>query len=259
MAKFSVVMPIHNEQEYLPYSLPSIYKLEPNEVILLFDRCTDESMLIAKKITDKFRYTEKAKFISCDHPSNWKSRVAWIRTLGYNLANNDIILRVDADAVLDPQIKNHLTLIGKNNIGMICFEYVNYPLSWRDTVEKLIKRLRKKTSILRRMSGFYAFHKKHWKETEDIEDLKTRVTISEDIHLFVDMLKKYKVINVKTSSYHLRPKRTMFDYYVRGAREWLVWKKPLWRTCISAIIYLQPIRVIGYLHARQGKFHGKVF
>jgi len=145
MAKFSVVMPIHNEQEYLPYSLPSIYKLEPNEVILLFDRCTDESMLIAKKITDKFRYTKKVKFISCDHPSNWESRVAWIRTLGYNLADNDIILRVDADAVLDPQIKNHLTLIGKNNTGMICFEYVNYPLSWRDIVEKLIKRLRKKT------------------------------------------------------------------------------------------------------------------
>jgi len=216
-------------------------------------------MSIARKIADKFGYGNKTLFIFCNSPSNWKSRVAYVRTLGYNLTKNNIILRTDADAVLDPRIKNYLSLIGKNNVGMVCFDYINYPISWRDVIEGLIKKLRRKVSVLRKLSGFYAFDKKFWKETENLEELKNRVTISEDIHLFISMLKKYRVVNIKTNSYHLRPKRTRVDFYTRGVREWKVWKKPFWRAWISTIIYLQPIRIVGYLHARHGKFSRKVF
>ena len=49
--KFSVIVPIHNEEEFLPYSLPSVYALNPEEVLLLFDRCSDKSANVASKIS----------------------------------------------------------------------------------------------------------------------------------------------------------------------------------------------------------------
>ena len=44
--QFSVVMLIHNEEKLLSYSLPSIYRLDPSEVVLIFDNCSDESELV---------------------------------------------------------------------------------------------------------------------------------------------------------------------------------------------------------------------
>jgi len=50
---FSVVLAIHNGEKYLPYSLPSIDNMLPEEVILVFDRCTDKSLEVATEIVDK--------------------------------------------------------------------------------------------------------------------------------------------------------------------------------------------------------------
>jgi len=71
--KFSVVVPIHNEAKYLPYSLPAIYRLEPDEVILIFDRCTDESLEISKNISEKFGNKSETRYIELNKPSmDWK-------------------------------------------------------------------------------------------------------------------------------------------------------------------------------------------
>lgn len=63
MEAFTVVMPVHNEEKFLPLSLPSIYNLKPSEVILIFDRCTDKSLEVAKKLSTKHHLHEKTKFV----------------------------------------------------------------------------------------------------------------------------------------------------------------------------------------------------
>jgi len=45
----SVVLPVHNEAEMLKITLPSIQQLHLDEVVIVFDRCTDNS----EKIVDE--------------------------------------------------------------------------------------------------------------------------------------------------------------------------------------------------------------
>ena len=74
---FSVITPIHNEAEYLPYSLPTIYRLNPDEVILIFDRCTDESRKVSEEIAEEMGFTHRTEFVEMNGPSpGWTFRKA---------------------------------------------------------------------------------------------------------------------------------------------------------------------------------------
>ena len=59
---FSVVMPIHNESELLKLSLPSVFRLDPAETILIFDNCTDDSYNVAVEIAKRTKFFEKTNF-----------------------------------------------------------------------------------------------------------------------------------------------------------------------------------------------------
>lgn len=194
-------MPIHNEEKYLPYSLPSVYKLDPDEVILLFDRCTDNSLRLSKKIARTMNSLQKTEFYEMNDPSpDWKSRIAFLRNYAYNLVKNDVIITTDADMIIDSSIKNYLIKIGSNNVAMVSFGFLDHPYTFQTFSRRFISFISPFTGF----AGFYAFSKRAWLETEDLESEK-RIPSAEDTHLRMSILKKYQIKHKNTKSMHLRP------------------------------------------------------
>jgi len=243
--KFSVVMPIHNEEKFLPYSLPSIFCLKPDEVILIFDRCTDRSIEVAKKISTHFRYTQQTQFIKLNDPSpTWTFRVAFLRRYGFKIAKNDVILNTDADTILDSRIAEYLHLIGKNEVALVSFSRRHYPLTFQDFIARIIFAFSR-----RGFTGIYAFSRKAWLETENQRSVKETIS-SEDTHLRLSISKRYKTIFIRTDTIHLRPKETADRHFIRGFTYWSVKHNALWKAIFHSIIYLRPLLLAGYLHAR---------
>lgn len=245
---FSVVVPIHNEAKYLPYSLPAIYSLEPDEVILLFDRCTDESLSVAKDISQRLGIKSKTIFVELNESSQeWNFRVAFLRRYGYRMAHNDTILTTDADMILDCDIKNQIQKIGKNGVALVSFGYYIYPYTIQFFIESLIFKI----FPIMEFTGQYAISKRAWLETEDEESVK-KVYRSEDIHLCLSIIKKYRRLHIKTKSRHLRPDESRIRHYRKGFLYWDVGHNPAWKMLLYSILYLRPEGMAGYLHARLG-------
>ena len=243
--KFSVVMPIHNENKLLPYSLPSIYDLKPDEVILIFDRCTDSSMEIAKKIATHYRYTQQTRFVELNEPSpEWRFRVAFLRRHAFRLARNDVILNTDADTILDPRIVEYLHSINRNRIALVSFGRRPYPLTFQEFIGRIVFVFSKLG-----FTGIYAFSKRVWLETENQNSVK-KIVRAEDAYLCRSIAKKYRTVYVRTNSIHLRPEEKPNRHFMRGFTYWSVRHKPLWKAVLHSIIYFRPLLLAGYLQAR---------
>jgi len=81
-------MPIHNESELLKLSLPSIFRLDPTETILLFDNCTDDSYDVAVEIAKRTNFFEKTVFreVSAEEGAQFSFRPTFLRRMGYSMA-----------------------------------------------------------------------------------------------------------------------------------------------------------------------------
>lgn len=89
--KVSVVIPAYNEASYIGACLESIMQqIEPaDEIIVVDNNCTDETVVIAKKYPVKI-VTEK------------KQGMIFSRNKGFNTAQHEIIARTDADTRVPP-------------------------------------------------------------------------------------------------------------------------------------------------------------
>jgi glycosyltransferase involved in cell wall biosynthesis len=242
---FSVIVPIHNEERFLPYTLPSIYNIDPSEVILIFDRCIDNSKKVSKKIAESCHKDHLTRYIELSNNRRiWKFRSAYVRRLGFNLTKYNYILNVDADIVLDPNIKNHIKKL-VNNLGLISFGYLDYPYTFQNFIKKLISKIYPKIGF----TGQYAFNKKAWKETEDIDELK-HVHKGEDTYLKQSIEEKYSTLFIETRSLHLRPSENKQKHFMRGFANWEVQRKNVIMMFLHSIIYLRPASFAGYIHAR---------
>lgn len=102
--KLSIVIPVYNDQDHLQECLESIANQtkKPDEVIIVDNNCTDESMKIAKKF--KFVRIVKEK----------KQSVLYARTAGLNAAKSDVIGRIDADTLIDKDWSKNVLAIFKD-------------------------------------------------------------------------------------------------------------------------------------------------
>lgn len=93
-AKISVVIPAHNEQEFIGKTLLSFTRQthQPHELIVVCDSCTDDTQEIADQLG--------AKTIEVSHRS-----ISATRNSGYQISTGDIIIFQDADSV---PAKNYL-------------------------------------------------------------------------------------------------------------------------------------------------------
>ncbi|GAC1386980.1 MAG: hypothetical protein NVS1B7_6430 [Candidatus Saccharimonadales bacterium] len=88
----SLVIPAYNEESYLKACLDSVANqtVQPLEVIIVDNNSTDKTQQIA----------EQYPFITVVHET--MQGVVYARNKGFNAAKGDIIGRIDADTILDP-------------------------------------------------------------------------------------------------------------------------------------------------------------
>jgi len=122
--KISGVIPVHNEAEYLRYSLPSLKTLGLDEYVFVIDRCTDQSEALIRKY----------------HPPNttiaYKNNQSWTTTragesfqAGYDVAKHEVVFAIGADLIMTPEsvriAKQHLADKG---VGIVCYGCTHYPI-----------------------------------------------------------------------------------------------------------------------------------
>ncbi len=88
----SIVIPVYNEQDYIVSCLQSIARQTelPDEVIVVDNNCSDNTVDLARKFA--FVTVVQAK----------RQGIVHARNRGFNAARGDIIGRIDADTVLEP-------------------------------------------------------------------------------------------------------------------------------------------------------------
>ena len=232
--------------------MPSYYALKPSEVVLCFDKPAPKPALVTAQIVATIcNAQETTRMIEVPHNSDYTFQQAWIRRKGFMEAKCDHILNTDIDLILDPRIKNYLRLI-EGKVGLVSFNKLGYPPTFRLALANLIQKLYK----LKGRTGFtglYAFSRKAWLETEDIEHLKKDLTRGEDTHLHHYLTKKYESRFVTgLHNYCLRPTESRRYQIMQGANTWITRKTPLCKFLVSTILYVRPYALIGYLQARYG-------
>jgi glycosyltransferase involved in cell wall biosynthesis len=243
--KFTVVCPIHNEEQYISSWLQNTDALNPSEIIIGLDRCTDRTEEIIKKHLR--RNKPKAKYILKqydDTPNGYNMRAAGIRRDLYQIASNNIIVNTAADILIDTKVCSHLELIG--SYGLISFGYFDYP--WN--IQSFLRYIISKFTLFHGFAGLLAFSRDAWLETEDLTDLKT-IYRAEDTHLQLSVMKKHRVKHINTKSLHLRPNETKQDHYLRGVAQFH-YKKSIMMNVIHGVVMFRPAVVVGYRHASQG-------
>src|SRR3989338_9740712 len=99
----SIIIPAHNEENYVAACLQSI-KQQPfseYEIIVVCDSCTDKTLTIAKKYTKKV-FEIKKKNVSAE------------RNYGANKAKGDILVFLDADNTIAPNLLAEIQKTIKN-------------------------------------------------------------------------------------------------------------------------------------------------
>lgn len=108
--KISVIIPAHNEEEYLPDGLAAVAaaaRICPCEVetVVVLNRCTDRTEQIAR---------EAGAIIAHEEAKN----LSLIRNAGVAASTGDIIVTVDADSTLHPQfLRIVVEKLKKNIVG----------------------------------------------------------------------------------------------------------------------------------------------
>ena len=189
--KFSVLLPIHNEASWLPYSLPSVFALDPDEILLMLDRCTDDSEKVARQLASKFRVLHKLSCIEFEKETpDWKTRLAYLRYRGSKLARNDYVLFTSADLVVDPKIKHYLKPM-RGTLQFISFWHNDVPFNWSNRLKRLFVSTKLpglgKSKFL---GGIHFFNRKVAWKLENLETLK-KVESAEDTHLCMAINTRY--------------------------------------------------------------------
>ena len=264
LTDFSVVMPIHNESELLKLSLPSVLRLDPAETILLFDNCTDDSYDVAVEITKKMNYYEKTVFrlVSAEEGSEFSFRPTFLRRMGYLMAKCGKVLKTDADLVLDPKIKNYVSLLGKDDVGIINFEHLDFPISYRHMIKRLLEKMKIPLPQSERwLGGNVLFCLDDWKkafyERQKDENRKidlSKVARGEDtlFHKLLLSERKRKSIIVLTNTLHLRPVESPTRHYLRGQISWNVAQRSFPLILAQALIFNRLNMIKGYMDAKKG-------
>jgi len=253
---FSIVMPIHNEEKNLPYSLPRILDLEPDEIIIILDRCNDKSKNVIQTIIKKNGYVKRIKLlVRNDQTPDWKYRVAYLFREGFKATENDSILTMAADIVLDPKIKLSFSELNKNNVKLISFGLKYHPMD----IQYFLKRLVSFLFPSKGFSGVFLFSKKAWLETENQNEVK-KILKSQDTFLSNSIKRKYQTRHIWSNTMHMRTRTTdSKDQFMRGVAYYQITNKSLFSVFLSSILYLRPMTLKGYLMAREKHLKSSIY
>ena len=238
--RITVIMPIHNEAEYLPACLKSLKAIENGffEFIFVLDRCTDNSKDIVKKYFNSV-LVEK-------NECKWKHSLAENYQIGLKMARGEIICTHDADATCPKDIGPLLAALS-GNVASVSAEVITW----------------KNASFLN-----WLYH--YWEKTHRIAPFGEeprgafrlmRKDIVEQIGGFKDVSAQETVLDVEIRragfrsilvkgviTYHLRriSLRKTIKTQIRNGRTRRELKVPFWKVFGHALIRLRPFIVYGY-------------
>jgi len=214
---FSIVMPVKSESELLRGSLPSCYNVSPAEVLLCLDDPPDERVLQeAQRIASESGWARRTKIITVAGNPNYRFHQAWVRRQGFRKAECDRILTVDADFVINRNTLKAVSLVGKDDIGLVSCSTLPYAKGllslWKTAAHHLASRLGNPPAL----TGLYAIWRPYWMDSEDsgIQDLVdprmmgvtgSLALVGEDAYLHNCMCAKHRCIHLPDSgAYVLR-------------------------------------------------------
>lgn len=244
--KFSVILPVHNEEEMLRITLPSVKNLNPSEVVIIFDRCTDKSELIAKKILK-----DKLVSIHINKKSNWRHHLSYLYHLGVQYAKYDKMLFTQADIYLDSKMIDEIEAFKR---GMVSFRVI-FPLSPSISDLRFILHLIWNIMIMmvttipglgEGFTGVFIIDKETY--------YKNPLKPDDELEFDSALLEKIKEINapykfINTKCLNLRPWKEGRMYELGKAKAKI--GKGMWRVLAFSITRLMPQVFVGYLHERR--------
>jgi len=241
--KFSIVMPVKDEVHLLPYSLPAVAALNPDEALLMME--PREAVDTARSIIDALP-SNSFRIHVVKEDSDWRLRQAYCRREGYLRARNDIILALDADIVANPGIPRCLSEIG--HYAVVSFAKTSYPVLSRYLIANIVHRLYRHSSF----TGVFAFSREAWLETEDLEAAK-KVRRGYDGFVHQAIAERYPTKFIpQVKSLCLRPQETPEYQFLQGEARWKIRRMGLAKTLTTTLLYLRPHLLSGYLRARYG-------
>jgi len=244
--KRSVVMPIHNEEKYLPYSLSSLKKCPIDELIIVLDRCTDKSETIIDSFSMPFDVLKIHK-----EKQLWRSCTAEVFEMGFSNTKGDILYSMAGDFLIDP---NQFNLEHFENADFVSFFYYNldlmgrfkYRQQWLNFMKKHINITRLWKGAIAQKTGHFAFKREVW------EDLHIRDVPSEYDDFMVRALKKgfrYKFIS-NIRNYHLRVGLSKDRQFLQGMSR-AQGNRCFLPTLAHSIVFMKPYLFISYLYEKQ--------
>jgi glycosyltransferase involved in cell wall biosynthesis len=254
--KISVVVPIHNEAKYLPYTLKPLQTASVYEFIFVLDRCTDDSEQIVRKFALKTR--TKCKILTKTQQT-WLNAAAEACDYGAKHATGDYICFIGADVHVNPEVFNDKYWKGRSALR---FRYYNYNL-YGEKVSYAYERFLIKVSeklgrSVGQFEGVVGFAQDHWRRTshelppETIEGFRKTPKFVVGHILKQDYKVSFDLINID-GCLHLRPKLTKSQQELQGIGRFLL-KYPLWKVLLHSILYFKISVLISYLYAKHGYY-----
>jgi glycosyltransferase involved in cell wall biosynthesis len=243
----AVIIPIHNEVQYLPYSLKALAQAADgfNEIHFVIDGCTDCSEYLVRQFPAAAKIHHLPKH-------TWENRAAEAFQFGFDKAQAEILLAWAADLVMP----NYMPALLRTDfadvlVGCMSYRYVNYGLTdlrlrihgyWENLYKDLISLVRSTA----RHSGTYAVRASCLKELgglrdvlSEYDDLEQRMTTSFDVGF-----------NPATNITHLRPVLTKAKQLNQG-RARARYGSGLVSTLLHSVIHLKPYVLTGYMQERR--------
>jgi len=255
--KISVVMPIHNEEYYLPYSLKPLLEAPIYEFIFVLDRCTDRSEDFILRFASHHR---RCKIIHKTE-TKWLNSFAETCDFGAQHASGDYIYFIDADAVIDLQIFDDRHW---QKGDALRFRYYNYDMRGTKVKFAYEKVLLKLSEKLRLSTGHFATaiafkrdcweRKRHeWREwAEDMESFRKNPRLVIKHILMQEHEKSFASVNT-TNCLHLRPRVTISQQQLRGIARHLL-NYPSWKVVLHSILYFEVHTLVSFLQAKRGRY-----
>ena len=223
--KFSIVVPVKDEVDLIPRTLPSYYTVNPSEVIICTDKPTPRKVRqVIQKVAVACDAQDITRIVEVERDLEWNFHQAHVRRTGFKKAKHDRILTVDIDLVINRNVLKALKLVGKNNIGLVSCSKFYYPKSlvdlWRigaiTFLRRIVHRILDPFVEITMFTGLYAVWKPYWLDSEPEEKIKKHVNpkqfyrgeyaegippnvnpTGEDTHLRDCMLEKHRCIYLR--------------------------------------------------------------
>ena len=245
--RISGVMAVHNEAEYLRYSLPALAGLPFDELIFVLDRCTDDSEKTIRRLAPR-----NSKIMVKQKQYWFYTRAGETFQMGFDGARNDLVFALGADLILTPHaFAIAEDLMGDPKVGSVFFGFTQRPIRGvcRRIHEEYINFL--KRYLLDRVSpyrmefttGVYCFRK-------SLARLRDVPAEYDDLHDQI-RVKGYEAMYVRDAGIiHLRAglsrEKQIWHGRVRAKLH-----EPLMKVALHSIINLKPWTLITFLRCRE--------